>query len=71
MKKIQRAIFHSHNEGNTVKICLPIRNILEIEENPMFESWNTLKMKVVDNDETFAVDEVCSELLKFNLLYAD
>ena len=62
VKKIQRAIFHSHTAGNTVKICLPIQNMLEVEENPMFENWNTLKIKVVDNDETFAIDEVCEIL---------
>ena len=56
-KKIQRSIFHSRNAGNTVKTCLPIRNMLEIEDNAMFENWNTLRIKIVDS-ETFAVDEV-------------
>ena len=58
VKKIQQAIFHSHNVGNSVKICISTRNILELEENPMFERWDTLKIKVVDDEDTFAIDEV-------------
>ena len=61
VKKIQQAIFHSHNVGNSVKISIPIQNVLEIEDNPMFESWDTLKVKVVDSEETFAIDEVSNK----------
>ena len=57
VKKLQQAIFHSHNAGNSVKIALPIENILEVEDNPLFERWDTLKIKAVDNEETFAIDE--------------
>ncbi|KAL9088412.1 MAG: hypothetical protein Q9159_003112 [Coniocarpon cinnabarinum] len=57
VKKIQQAIFHSHNVGNSLKISLPIQSIVEIEDNPLFERWETLKIKAVDNEESFAVDE--------------
>jgi sterol 3beta-glucosyltransferase len=58
VRSIQKVIFRTHNEGNSVKISLPIRNILEIEESSMLDFADTVKVRVIDNDETFAIDEV-------------
>jgi sterol 3beta-glucosyltransferase len=58
-RSIQKVIFRTHNEGNSVKICLPIQNVLEIEESSILDVANTVKVRVIDNDETFAIDEVC------------
>jgi sterol 3beta-glucosyltransferase len=55
---IQKVIFRTHNEGNSVKICLPIDNVLDVEENPLLDFAETIKIRVIDNDETYAVDEV-------------
>ena len=65
VKSLQRVIFRSHNDGDSVKISLPIQNIIDIEETQMLEFADTCKIRVIDNDETYAIDEVrspCSNL---------
>ncbi|KAL5118466.1 Sterol 3-beta-glucosyltransferase [Pleosporales sp. CAS-2024a] len=57
VRSIQKVIFRTHNEGNSVKISLPIDNIIEIEESSMLDFADTVKIRVVDNGETFAIDE--------------
>jgi sterol 3beta-glucosyltransferase len=57
-RAIQKVIFRTHNEGGSVKICLPIGNVIEIEESKMLDLAQTVRVRVVDNDETFAIDEV-------------
>ena len=59
VRSIQKVIFRTHNEGNSVKISLPIQNVLEIEESSILDFADTVKVRVIDNDETFAIDEVC------------
>ncbi len=65
VKHLQKVIFRSHNDGDSVKISLPINNILDIEENPVIDFADTFKIRVIDNDETYAIDEVrfLSEIL--------
>jgi sterol 3beta-glucosyltransferase len=58
VKSLQRVIFRSHNDGDSVKISLPICNVVDIEETQILEFADTCKIKVIDNDETFAIDEV-------------
>lgn len=60
VKCLQRVIFRSHNDGDSVKISLPIRNVIDIEETQMLEFAETCKIRVIDNDETYAIDEVMS-----------
>lgn len=60
VRAIQKVIFRTHNEGNSVKISLPIANVLEIEESPVLDFNHTFKLRVIDNDRTFAIDEVRS-----------
>ncbi|KAK9371386.1 hypothetical protein V1509DRAFT_650976 [Lipomyces kononenkoae] len=59
IKDLRRGIFRSHNDGDSVKIVLPSENILDIEESPVLECANTIKIKVVDVDQgdTYAIDE--------------
>ncbi|KAF2268463.1 hypothetical protein CC78DRAFT_551316 [Lojkania enalia] len=57
VRSIQKVIFRTHNEGNSVKISLPIQNVLEIEESTILDFADTVKIRVIDNDETFAIDE--------------
>lgn len=59
VKHLQKVIFRSHNDGDSVKISLPIDNIIDVEENPVLDFADTLKIRVIDNDETYAIDEVC------------
>ncbi len=58
VKSLQRVIFRSHNDGDSVKISLPIENIIDVEETQMIEFSDTCKIRVIDNDETYAIDEV-------------
>lgn len=58
VRSIQKVIFRTHNEGNSVKISLPIQNVLEIEESTILDFADTVKVRVIDNDETYAIDEV-------------
>lgn len=58
VKTLQKVIFRSHNDGDSVKISLPIENVIDIEESPVIELAETLKIRVVDSDETYAIDEV-------------
>lgn len=58
-RSIQKVIFRTHNEGNSVKISLPTQNVLDIEESTILNFADTVKIRVIDNDETFAIDDVC------------
>ncbi|KAI4204739.1 MAG: hypothetical protein LQ346_001563 [Caloplaca aetnensis] len=58
VKTLQKVIFRSRNAGDSVKISLPIENIIDIEESPVIDFAKTLKIRVVDSDETYAIDEV-------------
>ena len=58
VKTLQKVIFRSHNDGDSVKIFLPVENVIDIEESPVIEFAETFKIRVVDSDETYAIDEV-------------
>lgn len=58
VKTLQKVIFRSHNDGDSVKISLPLENVIDIEESPVIDFAETLKIRVVDSDETYAIDEV-------------
>lgn len=60
VKSLQRVIFRSHNDGDSVKISLPIENVIDIEDTQMIEFADTCKIRIIDNDETYAIDEVCN-----------
>ncbi|KAL2816808.1 hypothetical protein BDW59DRAFT_136447 [Aspergillus cavernicola] len=57
VKALQKVIFRTHNEGESIKVSFPLENILDIEESPMVEFAETLKIRVVESEETFAIDE--------------
>ncbi|GAM85707.1 hypothetical protein ANO11243_037150 [Dothideomycetidae sp. 11243] len=65
VRQLQKVIFRSHNDGDSVKISLPIDNILDVEENPVIDFAETIKIRVIDNDETFAVDEYFFSFFSF------
>ena len=58
VKSLQRVIFRSHNDGDSVKISLPISSVMEVKETQMMEFADTCRITFVDNDdETYAIDE--------------
>lgn len=58
VKSLQKIIFRSHNEGDSVKISLPIENVIDVEDSQVVEFAKTCKIRVIDNDMTYAIDEV-------------
>ena len=68
VKTLQKVIFRSHNDGDSVKISLPIQNVIDIEESPVVDFAETVKIRIVDSDETYAIDEVCTVSRKFHPL---
>ncbi|KAK3690460.1 sterol 3-beta-glucosyltransferase [Podospora appendiculata] len=65
VKSLQRVIFRSHNDGDSVKISLPIKNVIDIEETQMLDFADTCKIRVIDNDETYAIDEYFFSFFSF------
>lgn len=59
VKTLQKVIFRSHNDGDSVKISLPIENVIDIEESPVVEFAETLKVRVIESGDSYAIDEVC------------
>ncbi|KAJ5693046.1 hypothetical protein N7462_002469 [Penicillium macrosclerotiorum] len=57
VKSLQKVIFRTHNEGDSVKVSFPIENVIDLEESPMAEFAETFKIRVIDSNETFAIDE--------------
>lgn len=57
VKQLQKVIFRTRNDGDSVKICLPIKNVADVEANPVIDGSDTIKLCVVDNAEDFSVDE--------------
>ncbi|CCH45812.1 sterol 3beta-glucosyltransferase [Wickerhamomyces ciferrii] len=54
---LKKHIFASRNKGDSVSVKVPLQNILDLEETPIFESAETLKIKVLENSESFVVDD--------------
>lgn len=54
---LQKTIFRSHNDGDSVKISLPIENVIDIEKSSVVEFAETIKIRVIENDESYAIDE--------------
>lgn len=58
VQSLQKTIFRSHNDGDSVKISLPVENIIDIEESPVVEFAETVKIRVIESDDSYAIDEV-------------
>ncbi|MCJ1404267.1 Sterol 3-beta-glucosyltransferase [Xylographa trunciseda] len=65
VKTLQKVIFRSHNDGDSVKISLPIENVIDVEESPVIDFAETIKIRVVDSDETYAIDEYFFSFFSF------
>ena len=61
VKTLQKVIFRSHNDGDSVKISLPVENVLDIEESPVVDFAETFKIRVIESGDSYAIDEVCSK----------
>lgn len=59
VKTLQKIIFQAHVDGDSVKVVLPVRTILDVEPNPVIGLAETVKIRAIDDEETYAIDEVC------------
>lgn len=57
VQALQKEIFRSRNEGDQVKIKIPIANIIDLEETVSFDIVDTIKIKAIDSDETYSIDD--------------
>ncbi len=57
VRQLQKVIFRTRNEGDSVKISIPLENIVDVEANPIIESADTLKLRVIASDDTYAIEE--------------
>jgi sterol 3beta-glucosyltransferase len=57
---LQKTIFRSHNDGDSVKISLPVQNVIDFEESPVVEFAETVKFRVIESGDSYAIDEVGS-----------
>lgn len=58
VKSLLKAIFRTQNESDSVKISIPVANVMAVEESPVLDFADTIKLNVIDNDDTYAIDEV-------------
>ena len=58
VQSLQKTIFRSHNDGDSVKISLPMENIIDFEESPVVEFAETVKIRVIESEDSYAIDEV-------------
>lgn len=57
VKQLQTAMFRSHNDGDSVKISLPIQNIIDVEAAPMVDGTETIRICAVDSADDLAIEE--------------
>ncbi|TKA66206.1 hypothetical protein B0A55_08625 [Friedmanniomyces simplex] len=57
VKQLQKVIFRSHNDGDSIKISLPLENVVDVESSPLNDMAETIRLRVIDNDQTYSVDE--------------
>ncbi|KAE8371490.1 sterol 3-beta-glucosyltransferase [Aspergillus bertholletiae] len=57
VKALQKVIFRAHNDGDSIKISFPIEGVIDIEESPITDLAETFKIRVVEGDESYAIDE--------------
>ncbi|KAK4955303.1 Sterol 3-beta-glucosyltransferase [Elasticomyces elasticus] len=57
VKQLQKVIFRSHNDGDSIKISLPLANVVDVKSSPLNDMAQTVKVRVINRTETEAVDE--------------
>ncbi|KAL2415401.1 Sterol 3-beta-glucosyltransferase [Exophiala dermatitidis] len=65
VQALQKTIFRSHNDGDSVKISLPIENIIDFEESPVVDFAETVKIRVIESEDSYAIDEYFFSFFSF------
>ncbi|EXJ85740.1 sterol 3beta-glucosyltransferase [Capronia coronata CBS 617.96] len=65
VQALQKTIFRSHNDGDSVKISLPVENIIDFEESPVVDFAETVKIRVIESEDSYAIDEYFFSFFSF------
>ncbi|KAK3672175.1 Sterol 3-beta-glucosyltransferase [Recurvomyces mirabilis] len=57
VKSVHRVVFRQRNDGDSLKISIPLINIVGVESSPIIGMVETIRMRVIDNEDSCAVDE--------------
>ncbi|KAK4051283.1 Sterol 3-beta-glucosyltransferase [Microbotryomycetes sp. JL221] len=57
VKALKKAVFRCQNEGESVKISIPLEAVIDIERSNNFEFAETIRVRVYDAEEGYSVDE--------------
>ncbi|GAA5901774.1 sterol 3-beta-glucosyltransferase [Sporobolomyces salmoneus] len=57
VKTIKKVVFRCQNEGESVKIAIPLETIIDIERSQSLEFAETIRLRVYDADEGYSIDE--------------
>lgn len=56
VKSIQKVMFKTQHEGESVKLIIPFDAVLEVERTPTLEFAETLEVRCVDSEDQMSVD---------------
>ncbi|GAA5936941.1 sterol 3-beta-glucosyltransferase [Sporobolomyces koalae] len=57
VKAIKKVVFRCQNEGESVKIAIPLETIIDIEKSSSLEFAETIRLRVYDAEEGYSIDE--------------
>ncbi|KAM0746932.1 hypothetical protein T439DRAFT_318159 [Meredithblackwellia eburnea MCA 4105] len=57
VKMLQRVVFRCQNEGESVKIAIPLETVIDIERSSNLEFAETIRIRVYDAEEGFSIEE--------------
>ncbi|GAA5971340.1 hypothetical protein JCM11641_008313 [Rhodosporidiobolus odoratus] len=57
VKTLKKVVFRCQNEGESVKIAIPLETIVDVEKSTGLEFAETIRVRVYDADEGYDIDE--------------
>ncbi|GAA5905363.1 hypothetical protein JCM6882_003138 [Rhodosporidiobolus microsporus] len=57
VKTLKKVVFRCQNEGEAVKIAIPLETVVDVEKSAGLEFAETIRVRVYDPDEGFEIDE--------------
>ena len=57
VKAIKKVVFRCQNEGESVKIAIPLETIVDVEKTSSLEFAEMIRVRVYDADEGYSLDE--------------
>lgn len=56
VKSIQKVMFKTQHEGESVKLIIPLEAVLDVDKSPTLEFAETIEIRCVDSDDQMSVD---------------